>query len=254
MNLVDIEKKYRITRDFHTHTTYSRWGLYLHAKGSIMDNADAAEIAGLDELAITDHGPLEIYGLDPKKLSKMRSEIETAKEKHPNLKIYLGVEANIMDSPNGLDVKPEEFNDYDFVNAGYHYGVPKCGMIINWIAFHLPVSEKLRDKMRKRNTELAVRALKNNRINILTHPGDKAYFDMETLAKVCEERGTLVEINAKHKNPDLEDLKLFAKYNVKFIISSDAHKPSQVGRYAASLDLALRAGITVDRIVNIEER
>ena len=254
MTISEIEKKYRITQDFHTHTTYSRWGLYLHAKGSIMDNAEAAVNAGLNELAITDHGPLEIYGLDKNKLGQMREDIKAAQQKYPNLKIYLGVESDIMDSPTGLDVLPEEFKDYDFVNAGYHYGVPKCNMITNWVAFHLPCSEKFKDKMRKKNTELVVRALRNNKIKILTHPGDKAYFDMETLAKLCEETGTLVEINAKHKNPNLEDLKLFAKYNVKFIISSDAHKPSQVGRYAASLDLAFRAGITAERIVNVTER
>ena len=41
---------------------------------------------------------------------------------------------------------------------------------------------------------------------------------------------------------------------MKFIISSDAHKPENVGRYAESLALAFEAGITIDRIVNIEER
>lgn len=244
---------YHITKDFHTHTIYSKVGPYLHGKGQIIDNVAAAHAKGLKEIAITDHGPLEIYGLDPAKLDTMREEIKASQEKYPDVKVYLGVEANIMDSKNGLDVEPKDFSKYDFVNAGYHYGVPHCGMITNWIAFHLPCSEAFKEKMRKKNTDLAVRAIKNNKIKILTHPGDKAYFDMQALAKACEETGTLVEINARHKNPDVDDLKMFAKYGVKFIISSDAHKPEKVGRYIKSLELAFAAGIGVDRIVNIEE-
>lgn len=254
MTTNELERKYKITKDFHTHTVYSKVGPYLHAKGTIMENVAAASKAGLNEIAITDHGPYEFYGLSKKKLPKMRTDIEEASRAFPNVKIYLGVEANIMDSSNGLDVKTSEFKDYDFVNAGYHYGVPKCGMISNWISFHLFSSDSLKKKVTDRNTELVLRALHENKIKILTHPGDKAFFDMEALAKACEETGTLVEINARHKNPDAEDLKVFAKYNVNFIISSDAHKPIHVGRYLKSLELAFNAGIPISRIVNIEER
>ena len=41
---------------------------------------------------------------------------------------------------------------------------------------------------------------------------------------------------------------------MKFVISSDAHRPKHVGRYAESLALAIDAGIDPARIVNIEER
>lgn len=254
MELEDIKKKYKILKDFHTHTVYSRMGLYLHAKSTIEENVASAHEKGITEIAITDHGPLESYGLDPRKIPKIREEIAAAQAKYPDVKVWLGVEANFMDSPNGLDVKPEDFGLYDFVNAGYHYGVPHCGMIPNWISFHMPCPKWLKEKMRKRNTELALRALYNNKIKILTHPGDKAYFDMDALAKACEETGTLVEINARHKNPDEEDIKTFAKYNVDFVVSSDAHKAEQVGRYAKTLALAIRAGLDLKRIINIAER
>lgn len=254
MTQEEIKKKYRLTADYHTHTTYSRTGPYLHGKASILENVAAAYEQGLEEIAITDHGPYELYGLDKKKIPQMRLDIEEAKKKYPGISVLLGVEADIMDSPNGLDVTPEEFKKFDIVNAGYHYGTPKSGMVINWITFHLPCSDSLKEKVRARNTELALRAINNNKIKILTHPGDKAYFDMKALAEACEKTGTLVEINARHKNPDADDLREFAKHDVKFIISSDAHKKEHVGRYAASLKLAFDAGITIDRIVNIAER
>ena len=253
MTLKEIEEKYRITADYHTHTRYSRVGLYIHASGTIMDNVRAAHEKGLSEVAITDHGPTDFYGLDPKLIPQMRRGIEEAMKAYPDVKVYLGVEADIVDSPNGLDVAPEEFNDYDFVNAGYHY-VPNCNKIRNFLAFHGRGTAATIEELRYDNTERIVKALKSNNIKILTHPGDKAYIDVEAVAKACEETGTLVEINARHRHPNEDELRIFAAHDVKFVISSDAHRADKVGRYAKSLALAFAAGIDVSRIVNIEER
>ena len=252
MTIEEIKEKYRLKSDWHTHTVYSRVGPYLHGKGRIIDNARAAAKKGLEQVAITDHGPTDFYGLSMKNIPKMREDIAKALKKFPGLKIKLGVEADIVDTPNGLDVPPEDFAKFDFVNAGYHY-VPNCHMIANWLSFRMPCPAFVREKMRKQNTERIVRALKSNDIYILTHPGDKAYIDEHAVAKACEETGTLVEINARHRHPDMDDLRIYEQYDVKFAISSDAHRPKHVGRYAESMMLALDAGIDPARIVNIEE-
>ena len=253
MDIEGLKKEYRLRYDHHTHTIYSRVGPYLHGKGRIIDNARAAAKRGLDSLAITDHGPSDFYGLSLKRLPDMRRDIAKAKLTFPKLKVYLGVEADIVDTPSGLDVSPEDFDKFDFVNAGYHY-VPRCHMIHNWLSFHLPWPGMLRRRLRKQNTERIVKALKSNNVNILTHPGDKAFIDEHAVAKACEETGTLVEINARHRHPDANDLLIYKQYDVKFVISSDAHRPKHVGRYAESLALALESGIDPDRIVNIEKR
>lgn len=247
----EIRKRYRITGDYHTHTVYSRMGPYLHGKGRIIDNAAAAVKAGLRELAITDHGPTDFYGLDLRRIPDIRRDIEEAAGKLPGLRILLGVEADIVDSANGLDVANDDFARFDFVNAGYHY-VPHCHMIANWISFHLPCPDRMKERLRRQNTARIERALRSNNIFILTHPGDKAYIDEHAVARVCEETGTLVEINARHRHPDACDLRIYASYDVRFVISSDAHVPENVGRYAKSLQLALEAGIDLSRIVNIE--
>ena len=253
LSIEEIKKKYRLLFDWHTHTVHSKVGPYLHGKGSIKDNARAAYDRGLKELAITDHGPSDFYGLDLSSVAAMRREIAEAEAEFPGLKIWLAVEADIVDSENGLDVAPGEFSLFDFVNAGYHY-VPKCRMIANWLAFHLPIPAGAREKLRAQNTARIIKALKNNNIRILTHPGDKAPVDEHLIAKACEETNTLVEINARHKHPNEDDLKIYASYDVSFAISSDAHKPEYVGRYAESLRLAISAGIDPKRIVNIEGR
>ena len=251
--LEELKKKYKLKFDYHTHTIYSRVGPYFHGKGRVIDNARAAAKRGLASLAITDHGPSDFYGLNLKKIPQIRREIAAAMHAFPKLKIYLGVEADIVDTPNGLDVSPEDFVLFDFVNAGYHY-VPKCHMIHNFVAFRVPWPKKLRERLRFQNTERIIKALKSNDIKILTHPGDKAFIDEHAVAKVCEETGTMVEINARHKHPDVRDLQIYKKYDIDFVISSDAHRPKHVGRYAESLALALEAGIDPARIVNIEKR
>jgi putative hydrolase len=253
LSIEDIKNEYRLKFDHHTHTIYSRVGPYLHGKGRIIDNARAAAKRGLESLAITDHGPSDFYGLSLKKLPQMRRDIAQAKLSFPKLKVFLGVEADIVDSENGLDVSREDFDKFDFVNAGYHY-VPKCHMIHNFLAFHLPWPGKLKEHLRRQNTARIEKALRSNDIKILTHPGDKAFIDEHAVAKACEETGTLVEINSRHKHPDADDLRIYKQYDVKFVISSDAHKPKNVGRYAETMALALEAGIDPERIVNIQKR
>lgn len=252
-SIEEIKKEYRLKFDHHTHTIYSKVGPYLHGKGHIIDNARSAAKRGLDSIAITDHGPLDFYGISLRKLPQMRREIALARGAFPKLKIYLGVEANIVDTENGLDITPEDFSKFDFVNAGYHY-VPKCHMIHNFLAFRLPWPKMLKERLRRQNTARIIKALKSNDIKTLTHPGDKAFIDEHSVAKACEETGTMVEINARHRHPDVNDLQVYKQYDLKFVINSDAHKPRYIGRFAESLDLAMEAGIDPERIVNIQKR
>lgn len=253
MSIEDILKEYRLKYDHHTHTIYSKVGPYFHGKGKVIDNARAAAKRGLDSFAITDHGPSDFYGLNLKKIPQIKREIAHARAMFPKLRIYLGVEADIVDTPNGLDISPEEFELFDFVNAGYHY-VPNCHMLHNFLAFRLPWPERLQERLRQQNTARIVKALKSNDIRTLTHPGDKAFIDEHAVAKACEETGTMIEINARHKHPDVNDLKIYKQYDVKFVINSDAHRPRFIGRFAESLALAMEAGIDPERIENIQKR
>lgn len=249
----DLQEKFRIIADYHTHTVYSKVGPYLHGKGKVIENVAAAAMKGLKEVAITDHGPSDFYGLNLKRIPEVREDIAEAMKAFPKVKVLFGIEADITDSENGLDLPKSEHDKFDFINAGYHY-VPNCHMIQNWLSFKLPFYPAAgKEKLRKQNTARIVKALKSNNIRVLTHPGDKAYIDEHAVAKACEETDTLVEINTRHRHPNLEDLRIYAQYDVKFVIDSDAHSPAKVGRYVDSLALAIEAGIDVDRIVNIEE-
>lgn len=239
-------RKYEIGYDLHTHTIYS------HGKGSIEDNVRAAVSRGLSHIAITDHGPGHLfYGIKRKAVPVMRKEIEELNQKYPEIRIHLSVEANIVNTGNHLDISPEEYPQYDFVIAGYHYGLPGGFCISNWFWSHgLKLGEK---QLKIKNTDMVIKALYENDISILTHPGDKGPFDMFPIAEACADTDTLMEISTWHPHLTIEEIETAAKTEAQFIISSDAHVPGRIGDFEGGLERAQKAGLDVSRIVNLRE-
>ena len=236
--------KYRMVYDHHTHTTYS------HGKGSIMDNLKVAHEKGLKSIAITDHGPGNfLYGMKMSRIPQMRADIRECRAVYPDVKVFLGVEANTILKVPYLDVKPSEWDKLDIVLAGYHFAVMRSGMIPNRLGMHSHA-------LLMQNTDMILNALYysedcGNHIDILTHPGDKGPFDIAAIAQACEDTGTFMEINAKHPHLNVEEIKIAAKFDVHFVISSDAHVPQNVGVFEPQLERALEAGLDPERIVNI---
>ena len=162
-----ISDRYRLVYDLHTHTTYS------HGKGSVEDNVREAFNRKLEFIAISDHGPGHLfYGINRNEIVNMRNDIERMNVKYPKLNVKMSVEANIVEGGNGLDITPEEFEEFDFVIAGYHYGLFGCHCIRNWLWNKGFRSGE--DKLKKINTDMVIRSLKENDIAILTHPGDRS--------------------------------------------------------------------------------
>ncbi|MDD4376999.1 MAG: PHP domain-containing protein [Eubacteriales bacterium] len=244
----DYLKKYRMTFDYHTHTVFS------HGKGTIEDNVKEAMKKGLKAIAISDHGPGHLtYGVKRRDFPVMREEIQRLNDKYKDINIFLSVEANITNRYNYLDVTKKEFNQFDFVIAGYHYGITHGYCIGNWLENHVDGLDLIGKKLLIKNTDMTIRALHENDIKILTHPGDKGRFDIGVIAKACEETNTLMEISTWHTHLTVDEIKLTSSYDVKYIISSDAHTPNRVGSFLGGVKRAIQAGIDMDRIANIEE-
>lgn len=252
--------RYRMIYDIHTHTIFS------HGKGTIEDNVKAAIKKGLSEIGIADHGPGHLtYGVKRGSFPIMREEIRRLTPLYPEIRITLGVEANIINSSGALDLLKEEWSYLDFVLAGYHYGIfgeqPVRALkthLVNFIVTHT-TGRKVRwgigrgeRNQRRINTDLVIKALYENDIKVLTHPGDKGAFDLKPIAEACRETGTLMEISTWHEAPMNEELAHLAKMDVQFIISSDAHTPDRVGTFEPGLARALSSGIDPERIVNVE--
>ena len=239
----------RISFDIHTHTTYS------HGKGSIADNAAAAVSAGLERLGISDHGPGSFsYGIDMRRIPDMRRDIEACRLQFPDLKIELGVEANIINPDGSLDISKEDQKLFDYIIAGYHYSYlgkkPLRGMAVvlgGWFSKGGTTSSQHAINY---NTDFMVSTILANKIDIVSHPGDKIGVDIDAIARACEQTGTIMEINDRHHCLTVEGIRTAMKYDVRFILSSDAHRPEAVGSVENAWSRATEACLDPQRIVN----
>ena len=242
----------RILFDLHTHTQFS------HGKGTIADNAAMAAGLGLQRLGISDHGPgCPTFGIFLGAVGTMRRNIEAAKKLFPGLEISLGVEANMANADGSLDISKEDQKLFDYIIAGYHYSYlgkkPFTGIGVvmgGWLHERGVTSSQ---HARARNTDFIVNSLYENDIYIISHPGDKADFDIDAIAKACEETNTIMEINHRHHCLTVEGIRTAMKYDVRFILSSDAHTPGAVGNVENAWKRAVEAGLEPSRIINLRE-
>ena len=245
-----IAKEISLKFDWHTHTVYS------HGKGTIEENVIEARRKGLSSIAITDHGPGHFgYGFRRRDIPKMRAEIDELNRKYDDIEIYMSVEANIINPSGELDVKPEEFELYDFVIAGYHFGTlgknPFASLLLHARNLISAKRKKYSDSLKRKNTDMVVNSVRNNNLRTLTHPGDKGAVYMEEVIAACEETGTLMEISNRHRQLTTEEIILAEKSDVKFIIGSDAHVSARVGTCENALKRVKEAGLPGERIVNL---
>jgi len=245
-------KKYSIISDLHTHTVYS------HGSGSIEDNVIAARLRNLKTIGITDHGPGHIaYGFRRSRIPEMQAEIERLREKYDDIEILFGVEANIANPSGAMDIREDEFELFDIIIAGIHYGalggnpVSGAARSLSNLVSRSRGSEP-GNRLIQRNTAMVVNAIENNPVSILTHPGENAPVDLLEIAVACAKTGTLIELNTSHLSLSPDDIRTMALADVDFIITSDAHSQDHVGDFVASVRVAIEADLDPARIINLK--
>ncbi|WP_326907573.1 PHP domain-containing protein [Sedimentibacter sp. MB31-C6] len=239
--------------DYHIHSTYSRNN---HGKSTIEEIVVRAVDIGLEKIAITDHGPSHyLYGIKRNKIKEAKSEIIKMRKKYPGIKILFGVEANILSFQGDTDINDDIIENCDIILCGYHIGATfstfndfKYFTLMNYLGKY---NEKVRKKMIEKNTEAIVNALYKYNINILTHPGDKIPLNIDKVAQAAEKTNTLLEINNSHGHLSSEEIKIAAKYNVKFVINSDSHIKDKIGGCENGIKAAKNAGLDLSRIINL---
>ncbi len=237
--------------DYHTHTVFS------HGHGSIEDNVKAAIGCGLKEIAITDHGFYhDFYGVRRMDLSSMIDEVKRLRALYPQIKIYLGLETNLVDSTGRVDIDESDYEWMDIMICGYH----KCTNATNigeFFGFNLPnfVSglTKFSSKQIVRNTDAYIKALERYKIDIISHPNYGIKTDVKEIAKAAAHYGTLLELNGKKVSLTDDEIFSILETGVNLIIDSDAHSPEKVGYFGVPLSYVNRLNIPVDRIANFDK-
>lgn len=234
----DKEKlKMKVIADYHTHTTYS------HGKSTVEENVIAAINAGLKKIAISEHASSHLlYGVRGERLFALKKEIETLNTKYVGkIEILMGLECNLTaygecDAPKDNAVR----GLFDILLLGYHRCVfPHDKYMTKSLmeAFSLKKGDSVK------SAKAILEAAEKYRINILSHPGEYVRQDMETLSKGAAQLGVKLELNCRHLSMSDEDIMCAAKNGARFVVGSDAHKASEIGKYENSLAAVERLGV-----------
>ena len=226
-----------IKGDLHCH---SRWD---GGKNTIEEMAKKAQEMSYQYLGISDHTKfLRIeHGLDEKKLTLQRKEIDKLNEKFHvsgfKFHVLQGCEANILND-GSIDIGDEALKKLDYAMAGIHSNF----------------------KMEKEKmTERIIRAMKNPNIDIISHPTgrilkrrDEYQIDFDKILKVAKETGTILEINSFPERLDLnaENIRRAKEAGVKMIIDTDSHHKDQLRFIEFGIAQARRGWAEKEDIIN----
>ncbi|MDD4046232.1 MAG: PHP domain-containing protein [Sedimentibacter sp.] len=243
----------KLKADYHIHSTYSK---NRHGKSSIEEIAERAYELGLEEIAITDHGPAHyLFGIKRNLISEAKNIVVETRKKYPNLKILYGVEANILDYKGTTDIDNEILKHCDIILCGFHLAAlfSTSNDFWNFIVKNkfAKNNKNLYDEMVEKNTQAIINAMNKYKIDILTHPGDKIPVNIDKIAQAAEKTNTMLEINNSHGHLNKDEIITASKYNVQFVINSDSHIKDNVGSCDNALRATEEAGIDLKRIINL---
>lgn len=222
---------------FHLHTDWS------DGKDSLETMAEAAVKLGYEYLGLSDHSQTAFYahGLDEKRVIQQKKEIEKVQEKFPSLRIFHGIESDIL-ADGSLDYPAAFLKNFDFVVASVHgqMKMPREGM-----------------------TKRLCRALENPATTWMGHwtgrllLGREGFdFDMEKVLACAAKHGKSIELNANPYRLDIDWrlLPQVVKLGIPIGIHPDAHSAHGLEDTRYGVWMARKAGLTASQITNTKTR
>ncbi len=182
---------------------------------SIEVMAKAAQAAGLQYIAITDHTSslAMVGGLNEQKFAEQGKEIDRVNKKYKGFKILKSAEISIL-KDGTLDLSDVAINKLDVVSIAVHDN------------FKMPIAQM---------TARIIKAMKHPKVNILFHPTGRKLnerpgyaVDIEKIIQAAKEFKVVLEVNATPNRLDLNDqhIKMAVDAGVKLVIDTDAHDAS----------------------------
>ncbi len=219
--------------DLHSHTTET------DGRDDIETMAMAAREMGLKYLAVTDHSKALAManGLDEHRAIQHARRVREIGDRLEGITLLAGIECDIR--PDGsMDLADECLAELDLVIASVHS------------AFNLDESQM---------TDRMLRAISNPYVDIIGHPTGRRLLKREpyklaltTIFDTAAAAGVALEINCQIDRLDLSDsnAKAARDRGVKIVISTDAHSRSAFGRLKWGIQIARRAWLTKEDVLN----
>lgn len=233
--LIQVED---IRGDLHMHTTYT------DGEASIEQMVQSAFERGLHYIAITDHSKRVSIarGLDDEQVLEQWKEVDRiAKEWEEKISVFKGIECDILEDGT-MDLKDSTLAQADWVTASIHFGLKQS---------------------RQELTDRILFAIRHPSVHAVSHPTGRllsrrqAYeADWTAIMQAAAEHCKCLEINANPERLDLSDLlaAAAADHGVVLVINTDAHATSQLGLMRYGVQVAQRAGLTKQSILNTRTR
>ena len=219
--------------DLHMHTTAT------DGRADAETMARAAQAAGLQYIAITDHSQslAMANGLDEARALEHARTIRALNGRLEGITVLAGIECDIR--PDGtMDLADDCLAALDIVIASIHS------------AFNMDESQM---------TDRILAAIANPHVDVIAHPTgrlilkrDGYRIDLERIFAAAADAGVALEINSQPDRLDLHDsyAKLARDRGVKLIVDSDAHSPAALGNLRWGALTARRAWLQPGDVLN----
>jgi DNA polymerase (family 10) len=221
-----------------------RGDLHAHSKASdghntIREMAKAAQAAGLEYVAITEHSQrlTVARGLDAIRLVKQGAEIDRLNRELDGITVLKGIEVDILED-GSLDLPDSVLAHLDVVVAAVHS------------RFDLP---------RAKQTQRILAALDNPVVAILAHPLGRLIeerepydVDMQKIIRKAKAKKIALELNAHPERLDLLDIycQMAKQEGALVSINSDAHSTYEFGMLRFGVGQARRGWLEKKDVLN----
>jgi len=232
-NLPALIERSQLLGDLHVHTGRT------DGTATIDAMSEAAQRAGLQYIAITDHAKHIglLHGLDATALTRQIDEIDAYNASQNQLTVLKGIEVDIL-ADGTLSLPDHILKQLDLVVAAVHDH------------FDLP---------RRKQTDRLLRMLDNRYISILAHPSTRLVTqrngidcNWNELFLRAAQRPCYLELNCQPSRLDLDDIQVreAAAQGILISIASDAHGITDFANLDYGLIQGRRGWLTSTQVLN----
>ncbi|WP_374713173.1 hypothetical protein [Symbiobacterium terraclitae] len=190
--------------------------------------AAAAMVRSLEAVAVVARAPAR---------PAFTAAVRDVDRRAPAIRVLAGVSCHVITSAGDLNVPREAYAGFDLVVAGARPAA-RFGLLAGFRR-GMPAADAI------------VSAVYRHEIDILTDV--RADLDPAELARACRERGVALELRARGPLPPADFVRRAARLGARFVITSGARVPAEMGDCTAAVRLAREAGVAPEQVVNAEQ-